>query len=219
MGHGPEHRAENGHAGHAACQTAQGTLHGFVGADQGGQLMLSAGHAGEQGQGVAAEGRHQGRQHQEIAVIQGAQAIQPGEGPGNGKARRGHGAHVGKRQGMRLSVGQDSGQGQGQGRCQQQTLQGGAAGPHRPGQQQHAAHGGKHRPAPGLVRAAHRRQQLVGGDDGQGRQQQGRGPGRGDAQHRQQGGNPHHSHQYPLFHSCILSISRRRTAGRGSGRR
>jgi len=47
----------------------------------------------------------------------------------------------------------------------------------------------------------------------------GGGQKRIDAQHGKQGGNAHHSHQYPLFHVCILSISRRRTAGRGSGRR
>ena len=34
-----------------------------------------------------------------------------------------------------------------------------------PPQQQHGAQGGQHRPAPGLVRAGHRRQQLVGRDD------------------------------------------------------
>ena len=65
-GDGPVHQAENGHTGHAAHQAACRALHGLMRADQGGQLMTAQGHAGEQGQGIAAEGRHQGRQHQEI---------------------------------------------------------------------------------------------------------------------------------------------------------
>ena len=68
---------EDHHAQHAADKAAHGALHSLVGAYQRRQLVLAAGHTGKQGRRVAAEGRHQRRQHQEVPPLQHPQAVKP----------------------------------------------------------------------------------------------------------------------------------------------
>ena len=68
-GHSPAvggHRVDQGrhHAEHHGAQhAADGTLHRFVGTDDGGQLVLAAQHSGKEREGVAAKGDGQGQKH------------------------------------------------------------------------------------------------------------------------------------------------------------
>ena len=91
-----ENNTENHHANHAAYQAADGALHGFLGADQRRQLVLAAGHTGEQCRAVRAEGGHQRDQYHTAAVGHHAQTQQAGQRQGNGEPGRENGAHIGE---------------------------------------------------------------------------------------------------------------------------
>ena len=97
---------EDHHAQHTADKAAHGALHSLVGAYQRRQLVLAAGHAGEQGRRVTAEGRHQRHQHQSAAVGQQPQQQQAAEGGRDGQPRQRHDAHIQQGQGVGLAVGQ-----------------------------------------------------------------------------------------------------------------
>ena len=211
---------------HAAHQAAYGALHRLVGADQGGQLMPAEGHAGETGPGASLQkAATRGISTSSQPCIQRAQRAYSPEKAREWQSAPAAMAHTSANvRRMRLSVGSATpAEAAVTSSSQQQALQMRRSWlPHQHrASTQHAAHGGEAPSSGGPCPARTRRQQLMGARmTRQGRQQQAPWPRPGRTHSTASSSrNAHHSHQYPLFHSCILSISRRRTGGRGSDRR
>ena len=207
---------EQDHPDDAAQQAADAALHGLFRTHVGGQLVLSAGHAREKGEGITAEGDGQGQPHHHRPLRPHPEPQQTGEhqwenDPAEDARRQvseGHRAFLPvaedgvEEDPQHEEEGQDGQRqlpaGQGLPLCGQKLDAIKALGIDRGGQQARHPH---RQGRQGLVpRRAHGVQELMGPHSAEGHHQQHSGPGRGEAQHQHQQGDADDPHHHSFEH-------------------
>ena len=210
---------EQEHPDDAAQQAADAALHGLFRAHVGGQLVLSAGHAREEGEGIAAEGDGQGQPHHHRPVVSHPEPQQAGENQRENDPAEDARRQVGKGHRTFLPVAEDGVEEEPQHKGQSQN--GKAPGKTRrldlslQGEGHDAVKGfpkdrqryqcraplrqNTERPIP---RRTHGVEEFVGPHSAEGHHQQHGGPGRGEAQHQHQQGNADDPHHHSFEH-CL----------------